>query len=165
MFNLFAAYGNIEDIEVLFTLLAFTGATYSLFSVIESIRDYAFIRRARIGNGRRTLAWASIHTEAARFIVQVIFMTLGILAMLLPTVPPTHLSTLAIVFGAVFRWGLVTSTALLLYKSVLAHVVRQRLRHERIERQAVYNDKIKAIEEQAAEHDPLTQPIQDSPLE
>lgn len=160
MINLLLAhYGTVEDIEILFTVLATIGAGFSLFSTIEAIKDYGAISRAGISNGRRLLAWTSVHNEVARFIIQLIFVTLGILAMLLPGAHDVALPTLQVVFGAVFRWGLITSSALLMYKSILSHIVRQHLRQERVEKQAIYEQGMEDIRVEAAKHDPLTEPI------
>lgn len=159
--NLFLAhYGSVGDIEILFTVLASVGAAFSIFSTVEAIRDYGAITSAGISNGRRLLAWTSVHSETARLIIQLIFLTLGVLAMFLPEVPPQiHLPTLQFVFGEVFRWGLITASGLLMYKSILSHVVRQHLRRERLEKQAVYEREMDDIRDEAAKHDPLTEPI------
>lgn len=155
---LFASYGTVGDIEILFTVLALVGVVFSLINTIEAIRDWGAVRRAGIGNGRRMLAWTSALAEGIRLIIQSIFATLGILAMFIPEPPPQlHQPLLLVVFGAVFRWGLILSSALLMVKSVMGHITRQHLRHERLERERAVG--VDILQEIANADDPLTRPV------
>lgn len=142
-----AAYGTVSDIEILFSLISFIGAAFSIFSSYEAIKDYQALNKAKIGNGRRLLAWTSVQTEIARVIIQLIFLTIGILAATIAEMPPQlHLPLEVVIFGFIFRWGLILSSLLLMYKSILAYLVRQKLREERIEHENNHNGDVDPLE-------------------
>lgn len=126
--NVAASYGNVSDIEVLWTLVALGGAAFSLYNVRDAARDYR--ATAHIKNGRRWIAASQVRVEVARLAIQLIFLAIGVLAMFLPSPPDAVLSTLQVVTGAVFRWGLIVSGLLLLYQSVQNYTLRRILRDE-----------------------------------
>lgn len=132
-----AAYGTISDIELVWTLIASIGAFYSLWNLREAIVDLRAL--GKIGNGRRLVAWTTLQSEIARLLVQLIFIAIGIGAMLLPDASQRDLPTRYVLYGALIRWGLIVASLLILYKSYLAHRVRKTLK------QGLFTERLKEV--------------------
>jgi len=127
-----ASYGTVSDIELIWTLIAIVGLFFSLHNFKQSHEDLKFLRENGIGNGRVIIARFAMRAEAARALIQMIFITIGISAMFLEEADQGALPLKFIIFGAIFRWGLIISAGLLTYKSYLAYEVRRALIGDRI---------------------------------
>jgi hypothetical protein len=122
-----ASYGTVSDIEILWTLIAGAGVVFGIFNLRDAWGDRKELVLANIYNGRRTIANFAVRGEAARMFVQSVFVSIGVLAMLLPDPPSTDVPLKFTIFGAIFRWGLITSAAVILGKSIDSFLVRRKL--------------------------------------
>lgn len=123
---IYAAYGPVSDIEVVWTVVAFAGLVYSLLNVRDASLDLRVVDELGYTNGRRTLARYQLEAEVLRSIVQSIFLAIGLAAMALPEVPDRlDLPTAQIVIGALVTYGLILSSVLLTVKSYLGYKVRR----------------------------------------
>ncbi|HEY6020494.1 MAG TPA: hypothetical protein VIY48_11495 [Candidatus Paceibacterota bacterium] len=122
-----ASYGNVEDIEVLWTIIAFVGLVYSFLNIKEAYRDWKFVQSRRITNGRRVLARTHLLSEIVRAGILMIFLAIGVLAFTVPTVPDNHIPHNVIIITAVTRWGLIVSSIGLVYKTYLAKHARDEI--------------------------------------
>lgn len=124
-----AAYGSVSDIEIAWVLIALVGLAYSLFNVREALADIDWLETNKISNGRRQLAKYQLAAECLRSAVQLLFVTVGILAMFVPETPDMlALPTLQVVLGFLIRWGLITASIMLTIKSYLGKRVRDVLK-------------------------------------
>lgn len=121
------SYGNVADIEILWTVLAAVGAGFSIFNVRGAYCDWRAIPDAD-KNGRRRVATTQIRVEIYRLIIQTIFFAIGVGAFLLPNAEGMNLPLRYEIFGALFRWGLISSSLLVLCQSVENYLVRHHLR-------------------------------------
>lgn len=123
-----ATYGTVEDIEVLWTVIALAGLVYSVINFGEAHKDLQVIKARSIHNGRRIIARAALWSEGFRAIIQAIFFLTGVTVLFLPS-PPTsyHQPTAQVVAGILIRWGFIVSSVLLTAKAYLARRVRQLL--------------------------------------
>lgn len=110
-----AQYATVSDIEVVWTAIAVYGAALSISNVRHAIVDVTAART--IGNGRRWIASASLQVELARLVIQLFFISMGVLAMTIPEPPTAVLPTKLVIFGALFRWGLIISSSLITFQS------------------------------------------------
>jgi hypothetical protein len=121
-------YGTVSDVEILWTLISLAGVIFGAFNLWAAWGDRHALVLSRIFNGRRTVANFAIRGEIARMYVQSVFFTIGVLAMFLPEPPPVaHLPLQYVIFGAVFRWGFITSAAVILGKSIDSFVTRRKI--------------------------------------
>ena len=133
---IFAAYGSVSDIEIVWTAVALIGGAFSIYNVRDAIKDVRALP-TNVQNGRRIVAWASLRVEMARLTIQTIFAVIGFLAMLVPEVPDsTELPTAQAVAGAAFRMGLLLSGALLAYQSMENRRMRTLLLHPHLQTQS-----------------------------
>lgn len=114
-----AAYGSVSDIEILWSVIAAVGLSYSLYNLRDALKDYDFIKHHKISNGRRILARHAVYGEGIRAAIQGIFLTVGILAAFVPEAPPVEAITVISILGLIIRWGLILSSVLLTIKSYL----------------------------------------------
>jgi hypothetical protein len=126
-----ATYGSVEDIEVIFTLIAFGGLLFSLFNLRNAYCDWKLVKEKGNPSGPRAV-WGgfSLVSEAFRSTIQAIFTSLGILAMMVatPQLPPGyHLPMSQLLLRIDFRWGLLISALLLLFQSYGVWRTRKRL--------------------------------------
>lgn len=120
-----AQYGNVSDIEVVWTLIALAGFALSIYNVRHAQRDRVWLRNLHADpNGRGKIATTQLCLELARGVVQVIFAAIGVLAMLVPDAPPTHLPLAYVLLGAFFRWGMIVSSTLITWQSYLNYRLR-----------------------------------------
>lgn len=132
MFSFLAAnYGPVEDIEVVWTLIALIGAGFSIYNVREAVKDLGALSTIDKGNGRGRLGRFAIKTEVARLLSQIIFLIIGALAMTVATVSspkglPWNLQLLSIVF----RWGLITASVLVSLQSYWGYKIRKGFKDE-----------------------------------
>jgi hypothetical protein len=82
-----ANYGDVADIEVLWTLIALGGACFSIYNLRGALRDRSALIRAGLRNGRRAVANAQCRLEWSRLVCQAIFFAVGVMSMLLPDPP------------------------------------------------------------------------------
>jgi hypothetical protein len=129
-----AQYGNVADIEIVWTVIALFGLIFSLFNVREAFIDRKVLRIAGIKNGRKMIADYSLVSEMARASIQLIFLTIGLLAMTYPDPPDSVIDRPwnLVLIGIVFRWGLIISALLISIKSYLAWRLRNELRKNAI---------------------------------
>jgi hypothetical protein len=84
-----ASYGTVSDIELVWTIISLVGFCLSSFNVRATVRDCRWLRASRVSrsdlNGRWLIAWAQFKLEASRGFCQLVFFTIGILAMLRAT--------------------------------------------------------------------------------
>lgn len=123
-----ATYGPVEDIEILWTLVAFVGVIYSLINVREARADWEFVKERKIANGRRVLARVHLISETLRLASLSIFLTIGVLAATIESPPPEHHPSRIIVTQFLVRWGLIAASIMLVVKSYLAKRVRDELK-------------------------------------
>jgi hypothetical protein len=110
---------------VFWTLLAFVGAVFSAINVGSAWGDWKFLKAQKIVNGRAYLARNALITEIGRLYIQNVFVMIGMLAMFLEN-PPTHVVSLKLrLFSALFQWGLISSSAVLTFKSYLLYKTRK----------------------------------------
>lgn len=129
MFNIIAAsYGNISDIEIMWTLLALGGAFFAIFNLIESHQDLAALKDRDITDGRFKIAKTGLRAEIARLTIQIINATIGIMAMTYPDPPSTiHESLRDTIFRFFFTWGFIFSATLLSLQSYWNYSLRHDL--------------------------------------
>jgi hypothetical protein len=82
-----AQYGTVSDVELVWTIIATVGAGFSIYNLRDALKDRAALKRLHNRNGRWLLANFAIRAEAARLAIQLIFLTIGILAMLIVDAP------------------------------------------------------------------------------
>lgn len=123
MIILAASYGTVSDIEVAWTLLAFTGLIFSLFNLRNSYLDLR--ETDNLTNGRRIIAVSQMKLESTRIIIQLLFLAIGVGAMFLVDASTAALPLKYQLFGALFRWGLIVSALLITYQSYLSWKIRQ----------------------------------------
>jgi hypothetical protein len=123
-----AQYGTVSDVELVWTIIATVGAGFSIYNLRDALKDRAALKRLHNRNGRWLLANFAIRAEAARLAIQLIFLTIGILAMLIVDAPDQlHQPPLIVALGIVFRWGLIVSALLLTLKSYWGYSLRRTL--------------------------------------
>lgn len=124
-----AHYGPVEDIEVVWTLIAFIGAIFSVYNVREARKDLHALSTIDKNNGRGKLGRFAIKTEVARLAIQLIFLLIGVLAMSVqsrgtPAGTPWNI----VLLGIIFRWGLIIASLLVTLKSYWGYKIRKDLR-------------------------------------
>jgi len=123
---IFANYGPVADIEIVWTVVAFVGLIYSLLNVRDAQIDLKVLEEAGVKNGRLTLARYQIEAEVLRAIMQTIFLAIGIAAMALPEVPDSlDIPATQVVIRVLITYGLILSSVLLSVKSYLGYRVRR----------------------------------------
>ena len=126
-----AAYGSVSDIEILWILVALTGLAVTSFNLRDAYNDFLFLRENGIFNGRRAVAKTTLYTESTRFVIHSIFLTIGVLAGLLPEAPDTlDLPAIQVAIGAAIRWGLIIGGVLLMSQSIALRWMRNQLRKD-----------------------------------
>jgi hypothetical protein len=120
-----ASYGSVSDIEVVWTMIATIGLVYAALNLRSAFLDMRALGGFR--NGRYVIATTSVKLELTRIIIQSVFATIGIFAMTLPDVPQDSLPTKLVIFGAIFRWGLIICAVCVAYQSFVNHQVRKAL--------------------------------------
>lgn len=124
-----AGYGTVSDIEIAWTLLAVIGGVFSVTNVRDALADLNATDHLRPLNGRRSIAVVGLKIEVTRLAMQLIFATIGVLAMLLDDQPPvSDLPWRVAAAGVMIRWGLIVVSALVLYQSIENRRLRQVLR-------------------------------------
>lgn len=123
-----ASYGNVEDIEVLWSLVALIGLVYSLINVQEGRKDMRWLDVNSIFNGRRTLAKFQLAAEGLRAFVQGVFLLIGVLEMFIPGNVVSNGSWSVVAISASVRWGLLLASVALTVKSYLGKRVRDVLK-------------------------------------
>lgn len=120
-----AQYGDVSDIEVVWTLIALAGFLLSIYNVRHAQRDRVWLRNLHADpNGRGKIATTQLCLELSRGVVQLIFVTIGVLAMLVPDARQTDLPLVYVLLGAFFRWGLIVSASLITWQSYLNYRLR-----------------------------------------
>ena len=130
-----ATYGPIEDIELLWVLIALVGVIYSTINVREAYRDWQFVKERKISNGRRVLARVHLISETLRVASLSIFLIIGLLALSVESPQPDQLPFKIVAIQFIIRWGLISASIMLVIKSYLAKRVRDELKvggHTRI---------------------------------
>ena len=123
-----ASYGTVEDIEIMWVLVAAFGLVYSILNFKDAKEDFDFVKKNGIFNGRRVAAWVSFWSEMMRGAIQTIFLTIGLLVLMLPSPPPaSKLPWEQVAAGFFVRWGLITSSILLSVKSYIARRARKEI--------------------------------------
>lgn len=123
------SFGTVSDVEVLWTLLAFVGAVFSGINIGAAWGDYSYLKRQEIVNGRAYLARNALIAEVCRFVIQNIFVAIGLGAMTLtPPNPDIELPLKLKIFSVLFQWGFITASALLTFKTWLLYRTRKILR-------------------------------------
>lgn len=122
---------TIQTIELVWTIIALFGAMFAIHNVTQAVSDYLWTRRNLVYNGRRLAAKGTMAVEAARFIIQSVFITIGIFAMTFP-VPPAappgyHEPFKLTVYRNVFQYGLILCSTLLASNTVVTAYMRHKL--------------------------------------
>lgn len=127
--NLIAAqYGTVSDIEIVWTLIALFGASFALYNWREASADLRALKVAGTKNGRLLLASTNRVMESIRVVVQTIFLTIGLLAMTIPDRPDARLDNRIEITAFLIRWGIITASGLIAFKSFLAFRLRNELK-------------------------------------
>lgn len=126
--------GYVSDIEIMWVLIALFGAVFSAHNLNESRKDLAILKERGITNGRQKIAKTGFRAEVARLTVQVIFITVGIIAMTFQDPPAVvHEPLKLMLFRFIFQWGFIVGSAMLslssywnwsLRRDLLEHGVR-----------------------------------------
>jgi hypothetical protein len=119
--------GYVSDIEILWVLIALVGMIFSLHNVSETRQDLAVLRYKNIRNGRWKIAVTGLRAEVGRFIIQSIYLAVGIYAMFFPDPPSMHESLRVAAFRFLFQWGFIVSSLILTLKSYWNYELRQEL--------------------------------------
>jgi hypothetical protein len=123
-----ASYGSVEDIEILWTLIAALGLSFSLYNLREAHKDKVAVEEAKIVNGRAKIAMAVFYSEITRAVKQAVFAVIGILAATLPASPSiSGLPWKVVVASIIIKWGLILASALTAYQSYIAFQLRKDL--------------------------------------
>ena len=125
-----AAYGTVEDIEVLWTISSLVGLIFSILVFRAAVGDWKFLKLHNIFNGRRVTAKIAVLGEGTRAIKQMIFLAIGIIALLLPSPPHVDLSSIQSIAGIFVRWGLICASLLTTYQSFLVYSLRKHLERD-----------------------------------
>lgn len=120
-------YGSVEDIELLWTLIALIGLGFSVVNLKTSIGDLRFLKGKKISNGRLAVAQVNMYTEASRTAIQAIFLGVGIIALMLPAPPAAALSPLQLAISVGIRWGFLVASFLLTFNTALSRNLRKTL--------------------------------------
>lgn len=123
------AFHSATDVEIFWTLLAGIGALFSAINIGSAWKDVRFYKRQKVVNGRAYLSRNALITEACRFAIQDIFLLIGIGAMFIDN--PSQQAGVPLklrLFGILVQWGLITSSALLTFKTILLYHTRKVLK-------------------------------------
>lgn len=124
------AYGTISDIEIFWVLMTSVALAFSLYNTWEAIQDYRFFRKqvqSPTVNGRQDQATGTIVAEVSRTVILLIFLSIGIGAMIIPE--PPHNLELPLdqrIVSALIRWGLILSAILILLQTLNNARIRRR---------------------------------------
>lgn len=120
--------------EILWTATAAIGCLFSLLNFANARADLLVARHLRDLNGRRSLALGTMVTETVRVVVQLIFILIGVDAMLLPNRRADHLPPNARLEGYFIEYGLLAAATLLAVQALILYRTRvnvlQHLTHE-----------------------------------
>jgi len=120
-----ASYGSVEDIEVLWTLLALIGLIFSIYNTREALRDRTALIESRTNGDRLRIANSIIISEITRVIKQIIFLVIGVIALTLTAAPTTQMNIKQILIGVAIRWGLIIASGLTTYQAFIAFRLRR----------------------------------------
>lgn len=124
-----AQYGSVSDIELVWTLLALAGLSFSVYNVREAAADLGALKRSGERNGRMLLARMTVRSEVARMAIQLIFLTIGIGAMTLQDAQnQSQLPFRVALVSFLIQWGLIFASALISLKSYWAYSMRSQLK-------------------------------------
>lgn len=123
-----AAYGSVADIEIVWVLMAVIGVGFSLYNLGGAVGDLRYFKKLKLPpNGRRDVAYSSVIVETARLLILLIFVSIGVIAMFLPELPPNvDIPRTQLLVGIAVRWGLIVSSALIILQSFVNAAVRKR---------------------------------------
>jgi len=129
-----AAYGSVSDIEILLVVVTTIGLLYGFYNIREMYRAWIILhRQGKTDHGphydaRMVVAINGLRSEIARVLIQLWLVTLGVIAMTIPETPPyIHEPFKLVIFGFIFRWGIIGTSLLLSLKSYWGYQVRQRV--------------------------------------
>jgi hypothetical protein len=122
---------TVQPVELIWTLIAVFGAMFAFHNVTQAVADYFWTRKHGIRNGRRIAAKGTVAIESARFIIQSIFITIGIFAMTFPAPPVNppgfHEPFKLVIYRNVFQYGLILASVLLASNTVVTAWMRHKL--------------------------------------
>lgn len=123
-----ASYGTVGDIEIMWCFIALVGLGFSLYNVREAKRDYDALRITRTAtNGKWVIASTTLWVEVIRVAIQLVFLSIGAVAMWLPQ-PHTDVQPLSFtVAGAIIQWGIIATSLLVTAQAVLTTRMREQL--------------------------------------
>lgn len=121
-------YGPVGDIEILWTLIALFGIGFSIYNVREAFKDVKSLHTHNIRNGRAYIARSFRMSEVTRLIMQLIFLTIGVISMTIYNIPRQDLPLKLQIFSFIFTWGLITAATMTALQSYLAFRIRQYIR-------------------------------------
>lgn len=101
---------------VLWTVTALVALAVSMLALGGALADWEYLRERRLNGLRSIQAGANLRTQATRAIVSLLFLVIGVLAMLK-----------APMAGEVGRWCLVVASVVLTAGSVMDWVDRRRM--------------------------------------
>lgn len=117
---------NWSGIEVIWTLLAATGAYFSFRNIRDGIKDLTVLKSLRNGNSLenkilKITAWGNTRRDSIREFIQVMFIIIGIWAGLVPNNPNPSL------LGLIFQGILITVSLGLTVSAIGDQYDRRRL--------------------------------------
>ena len=122
-----ATYGNVSDIEILWTLIGLIGVLFSIYNLADAWKDRDAVVAAGIYNGRRIIANFAVRGEAAA-LIQSVFTTIGAVAFTQPDAPQNALTNMQHIINSFTVIGFIMCEILILFKSIDAFIVRRLLR-------------------------------------
>lgn len=108
---------SIQAIELLFVLVAMLGFVFSLLNLKRGVRLVRHLKQMGLTNGRMRLAKFGRNQEAARALIQGIFIFVGTTAFFLPPGTNEGLPTSFIIASSAIRYGLIAVAMIISWKS------------------------------------------------
>lgn len=118
---------HLSVIEAIWVVVALVGLVFTSYNTAHAWRDYNYIKRSNIFNGRRIVARTSAWTEGMRAAIQAIFVAIGVGAGTIPDTPIPNAPLNIQIVQELVRWGLIVSSILLAVKSYMLARMRNRI--------------------------------------
>ena len=113
----------VEGLEVIWLAVSVAGAILHLAGVRAAWEDLRLLRAYRVNDARLIVARGHLYHHAARLVVKLAFALMGIVALRLPPLPPSHPPAVA----GVIVVALMTANVALLWASVMDALQRRAL--------------------------------------
>lgn len=119
---------HLSGLEALWVVVALVGLVLTTYNASHAWRDYRYILKHGITNGRRIVGRTAALTEVTRVAVQIIFLGIGIGAGTIPDPPAAvNVPLNVVIVQFVGRWGLILSSVLITYQSYQLRRMRNKI--------------------------------------